>query len=60
MKAGHYLIIIALAFYLIGRIVKILHWVFLNFITGSLLMNVAYILFFIAIIVLLLEAKKKN
>ncbi|RKR13452.1 hypothetical protein CLV91_2171 [Maribacter vaceletii] len=60
MKAGHYLVIIALVFYLIGRTVKILHWVFLNFITGSHLMNIAYIIFFIAVIVLFIEAKKKN
>ncbi len=60
MKSGHYLVIIALVFYLIGRTVKILHWVFLSFIIGSLLMNIAYIIFFIAIIILLLEAKKKN
>ncbi len=60
MKAGHYLVVIALAFYLIGRTVRILHWVFLNFITGNLLMNIAYVIFFIAIITLLLESKKKN
>ncbi len=60
MKAGHYLIIIALVFYFIGRTIKILHWVFLNFITGSLLMNAAYCIFFLAVIVLILDTKKKN
>jgi hypothetical protein len=60
MKLWQVLVVVGTILYIIGYLLRVLHWEFFDFITGRIVQYMSYIFFATAVITILLKKKKDH